>query len=579
MVRVGERVNIKINLLVSLICALFTIIIFSLLYEGHMSTQLMIDIKVPVNDKYQVFYDIGNGFNENDSKTINVTQNEKIQRLSFSLPPHIKNLRIDLGTSQKTLYLEKIIWKSTIRKQVWEPENIIEEYKIKNNIEHMEQVNGLLKIVSNGVDPFLVREGTAELSEYLNGDKFQLLLSNIIIVVIGFFFFLVLQASNMNVSKKLVYISKNFKEITLSTLFIGIITLPMLSNYFGIAPNTLGSEKRSLAEKPRLHFSDNSYKSFISDYENYVRDNFGFRETLIRFNNILKVKYLNVSPVEKVIIGKKGWLFYNGEGVINDYRGTNHFSDIELEKIKNNLNERKKWLEENDIKFYITVAPNKHTIYSEYLPSNIDKYNEKSRLDQLIAYLSKNSEVEIIDSRTVLMENKEQYTLYKKNDTHWNSLGAFLAYSEIANSLKKDSVDIEPMTLDHYSIQKITSGGDLANMLSMNDIILDENLILSPNFESEVRDVEVEKNGYPNPDSLVAKENTSAQDHPKLLMFRDSFSTDMIPFLSENFSRSVYIWDHVFNTEIIEKEKPDVVIYEIVERNIQTLLSDNVIKK
>ncbi|MFL1676659.1 alginate O-acetyltransferase AlgX-related protein [Paenibacillus dendritiformis] len=182
---------------------------------------------------------------------------------------------------------------------------------------------------------------------------------------------------------------------------------------------------------------------------------------------------------------------------MNDYRGTNHFSDIELEKIKNNLNERKRWLEENDIKFYITVAPNKHTIYSEYLPSNIDEYNEKSRLDQLIAYLSKNSEVEIIDLRPVLMENKEQYTLYKKNDTHWNSLGAFLAYSEIANSIKKDSVNIEPMTLDHYSIQKITCGGDLANMLSMNDIILDEHLILSPNFESGVRDVEVEKTGIP----------------------------------------------------------------------------------
>ncbi|MFL1676658.1 hypothetical protein [Paenibacillus dendritiformis] len=227
--------------------------------------------------------------------------------MSFSLPPHIKNLRIDLGTSQETLYLEKIIWKSTIRKQVWEPENIIEEYKIKNNIEDMEQVNGLLKIVSNGVDPFLVREGTAQLSEYLNGDKFQVLLLNIIIVVIGFFFFLVLQASNINVSKKLVYISKNFKEITLSTLFIAIITLPMLGTYFDIAPNTLGSEKRSLAEKPRLDFSDSSYKSFISDYENYVRDNFGFRDTLIRLNNILKVKYLNVSPIEKVIIRKK-WM-------------------------------------------------------------------------------------------------------------------------------------------------------------------------------------------------------------------------------------------------------------------------------
>lgn len=223
-----------------------------------------------------------------------------------------------------------------------------------------------------------------------------------------------------------------------------------------------------------------------------------------------------------MILGKNGWMFYKADGVIDDYRGINHFSNEELEKIKTNLEERKKWLEGQGIEYYIMVAPNKHTIYSEYLPSNIVKYNQESRLDQLIKYLSKNSEIKIVDVRSALLNNKSQYILYKKNDTHWNSMGAFLAYEEMAKIFESDSIITVPVKLNNYSIKEEISGGDLANMLSMNNILLDKHLKLVPNFKSKVVDVEVNRELFPNPNRLVVKENTSLEKHPKLLMFRDS---------------------------------------------------------
>jgi hypothetical protein len=59
-------------------------------------------------------------------------------------------------------------------------------------------------------------------------------------------------------------------------------------------------------------------------------------------------------------------------------------------------------------------------------------------------------------------------------------------------------------------------------------------------------------------------------------MYRDSFSTILMPLLSEHFRRIVYIWNANyksawgcdFDPEIIEKEKPDVFIEEFVERKI-----------
>ena len=49
-------------------------------------------------------------------------------------------------------------------------------------------------------------------------------------------------------------------------------------------------------------------------------------------------------------------------------------------------------------------------------------------------------------------------------------------------------------------------------------------------------------------------------------MFRDSFATWLIPLLSENFSRVLYSWQYTFDSELVEREHPDVVIQEMVER-------------
>jgi hypothetical protein len=56
-------------------------------------------------------------------------------------------------------------------------------------------------------------------------------------------------------------------------------------------------------------------------------------------------------------------------------------------------------------------------------------------------------------------------------------------------------------------------------------------------------------------------------------MYHDSFADDLIPFLSDNFGRSVYItWKKGVDTSFIEEEKPAVVILEYTERYFYHLL-------
>ena len=55
---------------------------------------------------------------------------------------------------------------------------------------------------------------------------------------------------------------------------------------------------------------------------------------------------------------------------------------------------------------------------------------------------------------------------------------------------------------------------------------------------------------------------------PRALIFRDSFGSAMIPFLSEHFSRAVYVWQNDFDTALAADERPAVVIQEWVGRHL-----------
>ena len=53
-----------------------------------------------------------------------------------------------------------------------------------------------------------------------------------------------------------------------------------------------------------------------------------------------------------------------------------------------------------------------------------------------------------------------------------------------------------------------------------------------------------------------------------MMMFRDSYTKYLYPYLCYNFHRSSYIWINTFYRDLVEEEKPDMVIWEMSERFI-----------
>jgi hypothetical protein len=101
---------------------------------------------------------------------------------------------------------------------------------------------------------------------------------------------------------------------TILILFIVVLLCPAADWLFKIDPVSKHNENRKLAERPATPRSLSAAMKYRWEFQTYFNDNFGFRNLLLRGNYLLKYRLLGVSPSSDVLAGKKGWLFYAGNG-------------------------------------------------------------------------------------------------------------------------------------------------------------------------------------------------------------------------------------------------------------------------
>lgn len=283
------------------------------------------------------------------------------------------------------------------------------------------------------------------------------------------------------------------------------------------------------------------------------------------------------APTKPVVVGKEGWLFL--QETLPDYTGSNLFSDAELDQIQRNLEEKQNWLAEKNIAFLVVVAPNPLSVYPEYGPEGMNEATN-TRLDQLTKFLQVNTQIEFLNLEPSLAAQKDLGRLYHKTDSHWNELGAFIGYSEMMKKLEEILPGSKRIALGDYGIQQSSkNGGDLLYYLGLRDsAIKEQSLQLLPKFP--LRSNFVKGNGENNSSNInIPKFASVIKDEklPKAVMYRDSFATNLLPYLSESFERILYeeTWNVEFNPKTIDAEAPDVVILELTERNLHLLLNDN----
>lgn len=349
--------------------------------------------------------------------------------------------------------------------------------------------------------------------------------------------------------------------------FVALICLPLV--FLG-RPALLGS---ALAEnrEPKAFPSTWSirYLERVSDFYN---DNLGFRSALVGLGSRVMVGLGVNSTQPTVVVGSGGWLFYSddssdrGRATMKDFRGRNPFSPEQLAAIRGNFETIGRAFGQCGIRFLLWTIPNKQTVYGEHL-AGFRQAKSPRRIDQLEEALR--GTVQIADARGALLAAKSRsdgLDLYFRTDTHWNALGAFVAYAALLDDLspamhlpRRDNADPA-----RYDIEVSPfSGGDLAaNMLNAGWRFPDVKPELAPRFARTARETS-------SPGSDYAWRNPGVSG--SMAMYGDSFAPFVIPYLQEHFGRGVLLPGHVVDGEALRDLRPDLVVLEIVERHLDLL--------
>ncbi len=329
------------------------------------------------------------------------------------------------------------------------------------------------------------------------------------------------------------------------------------------------SENRNLAPAPKATSIDD-LSGFAQSFDGFFQDRFGFRSWLIETHTRFKILF-DVSPSDKVIVGKDGWLFYTGNRVIESYRGLRPVQAHQLPRITRFLETRRAWLAAQGIEHLFMVAPDKHTIYGEHLPARITRGSTSSRLDQLKTYLAAHSSFGLIDIREEMIEAKRDARVYHKSDSHWNQHGAFLGYQALATRISSMFPDWQPTTVREFDISWETGApGDLGRILNIDGLYDEERIIYTP---SEPRCAApsaplLDPAEFKGPGVRVEATRCDSGSLD-VVFFRDSFGGALVRFLREDFEFFEHVnrrFDQQALSERIARKKPHLVVEVYVER-------------
>ena len=305
--------------------------------------------------------------------------------------------------------------------------------------------------------------------------------------------------------------------------------------------------------------------------------------------NYFAYRVLHLSLNERqTIVGKDGFLFLGNQyaAIVDKTQGLYPYKQEDIDLWVDKLKAVQEWYRIKGIQFIFVIAPNKSSVYPEKLPALI-VYKEGETITDDIVRTSRKKNITLLDLRQVLNKSKGDEELYFRTDTHWNNKGASIGFKEAIHFLNTQYG--EEYNLPKYTLRSMRQGsGDLAGFLKIKQI-------LSPNYEKDftfefntsvkvchgninMKELTVETckmTGNPILNVFAQDQymtNKSAVNSEKLLFIGDSFSTANSKPYNATFG---ILWKFHHSrlygkkmADFVEKNQPDIVIYQIVERDL-----------
>jgi SGNH hydrolase-like domain, acetyltransferase AlgX len=338
-------------------------------------------------------------------------------------------------------------------------------------------------------------------------------------------------------------------------------------------PDKVSLKKKIEIARTILMMNSNSSSDKLSKSESTIaRNNKPKPET--KENNYPEIG--KVSADNSAIAGKEGWFFINsGTNHLTEYHtGAKRLPLLKVDQWEQLLTQRIQWHQSRKIAYQHIFIPNKIAVYPEYYPHSLDIQG-----DRPILQLQKKCRQLFIYPLELLIQYKEQYQLYEKQDSHWNFWGCYLTYQLLCQKLK---ISPNPK-LVNAPVETIKSQGDLGAKFGSTEMTLAKKIKLSSKI---IYDNQVINHAHQGSVRVLQNDRIA---HGKMIIFGDSFCNPGIPdysdkkrliarlstLFAETLNEVHFVWTPWIDYDYIEREKPDFVLTEMAERFLVRVPDDN----
>ena len=295
-------------------------------------------------------------------------------------------------------------------------------------------------------------------------------------------------------------------------------------------------------DKPELNLATFESGDYQSDIEQYISENFGFREFFIRVYNQYSYTCFHQINNDNIVEGLDHELFTHM--YLSDICGftlTEEYNDVEEAKAdaRKNVQETLRLidtLKQFDIDFLFVFAPTKTAVYPETMPQYYQERVSDFSLEEYYIELFKENDIPHVDFYNYFKAIRDtvSYPLYSRTGTHW-------AQSTI------------PMVSDSLfrKLEELT-GLHLPSIDYLDDNITTDYSVQDGELEAAMNLLfPLNKPALPNP--ICTLKDTIDADRPNLLVIGDSYANQLV---FSSFGEAFNNWDWWAYNRDIHSSRP-----------------------
>jgi SGNH hydrolase-like domain, acetyltransferase AlgX len=242
---------------------------------------------------------------------------------------------------------------------------------------------------------------------------------------------------------------KDKVKYALVVLLFGLLFLPLLQLTLGLVTESPLSGLTQDFQKPKLSIANWSSGNFQDSLNNYLNQNCGFHNFLIRLNNQYYYSSYHTAVANKVIVGQDNFLY--DQQHINAYTGADFLGDSLLRRRMVMMRDLRDYLAKKNVKLLFVLVPGKATGAPEHLPigtptPGVTNYQVTKRLADSLG-------IPALDFIAWYQREKatSPYPLYPSGGIHWSTYCSTLA----ADSLLGYVAAATATPLSRFKIERV----------------------------------------------------------------------------------------------------------------------------